>query len=798
MDSRTKIRRFGFPIAVSCGITVLLFWKVFLGYIPFPGDYLIAWYEPWRTETSHMGSLGIAHKPVLDDVFRQFYPYRVLIGESIKNGSLPFWNPYNGNGMPFLATMQTGFFTPATLLFLALSGPLAWTIYIAIQPLIFSLGCYWYTRKLGLSRIASAFSIIVFLLSGFAVVRYEFGIYMYVASGLPYLLAIIEDYRKNTSTKLLFFIPFIICFIMVSGHPQMIFYVLLLSTAYAVFLCVMNNISIVPFALSYMFGFGLSAIQLVPTLELYMHANMTNSASQFIFDRFLLPIQHFISLFIPNYFGNPATYNFWEKGDYVETILYVGMIPIFFVIILMLQRKLDTRKYLRLFYGVAICLTFLLTINWPLSRWIYSLPIPIIGTGTPSRIFFLTIFSIAILAGLGFDCFLKEKIQLKRPVLISIGIVCSIIVFTLISKSTHVTCVESVVHNCWIVALRNTTVRNTILECLFFSGALVCVLAYKRFGRIIGYGIIALFCISGLYNANKFLPFSSYSTVMPDLAVIRTLKNISGYNRIAGIGGAELPTDIATYFHFLDPQYYEPLYLRRYGELFSWAKSQDKLLELSRSDVVFNGLNTNNEIVKKRITRLMQLVSVGDMLYKKDEFQNKEIPSDQIVWEDQSWVIVKNSVFLPRISIVPSYEYIPDDGRILQRLFDTSFDPSKSIVLEENAGENEQKERVINTDDVSIRSFSDNKNEITVRITSSFDGFLMLTDNYYPGWRAYVDSKEVKIYRANYTFRAIRFPKGTHDVDFRYQPVSFTLGSIISGVSLIMVGIYFVIHKKNE
>ncbi len=64
---------------------------------------------------------------------------------------------------------------------------------------------------------------------------------------------------------------------------------------------------------------------------------------------------------------------------------------------------------------------------------------------------------------------------------------------------------------------------------------------------------------------------------------------------------------------------------------------------------------------------------------------------------------------------------------------------------------------------------------------------LFLSDNYYPGWKAYVDNKETKIYRANYTFRSIYLPSGNHSVAFKYNPLSFKIGSVVSLLSFIAI-----------
>jgi uncharacterized membrane protein YfhO len=63
-------------------------------------------------------------------------------------------------------------------------------------------------------------------------------------------------------------------------------------------------------------------------------------------------------------------------------------------------------------------------------------------------------------------------------------------------------------------------------------------------------------------------------------------------------------------------------------------------------------------------------------------------------------------------------------------------------------------------------------------------GILVLADSFYPGWRAYVDGKEERIMRANLFFRAVSLPAGKHRVEFRYKPMSFTIGLVVSIVTL--------------
>jgi len=80
-------------------------------------------------------------------------------------------------------------------------------------------------------------------------------------------------------------------------------------------------------------------------------------------------------------------------------------------------------------------------------------------------------------------------------------------------------------------------------------------------------------------------------------------------------------------------------------------------------------------------------------------------------------------------------------------------------------------------------------NKIEISLISSKDSILFLSDNYYPGWKAMIDGEERKIYRADYTFRAVLVPKGEHKVLFLYEPLAFKWGLWIALFSLMALAI---------
>jgi hypothetical protein len=61
-------------------------------------------------------------------------------------------------------------------------------------------------------------------------------------------------------------------------------------------------------------------------------------------------------------------------------------------------------------------------------------------------------------------------------------------------------------------------------------------------------------------------------------------------------------------------------------------------------------------------------------------------------------------------------------------------------------------------------------NSVTIDVELDGDGFLVLTDQYFPGWSATVDGQPVQIERANGIFRGVPLVAGARRVEFRYRP----------------------------
>jgi uncharacterized membrane protein YfhO len=76
--------------------------------------------------------------------------------------------------------------------------------------------------------------------------------------------------------------------------------------------------------------------------------------------------------------------------------------------------------------------------------------------------------------------------------------------------------------------------------------------------------------------------------------------------------------------------------------------------------------------------------------------------------------------------------------------------------------------------------------DLGIRVASDGGGFLVLSENAYPGWRARVDGAEVPIYRADVTLQGVVVPAGIHRVDFAMESRSLRTGMIVSGVAALL------------
>jgi hypothetical protein len=143
--------------------------------------------------------------------------------------------------------------------------------------------------------------------------------------------------------------------------------------------------------------------------------------------------------------------------------------------------------------------------------------------------------------------------------------------------------------------------------------------------------------------------------------------------------------------------------------------------------------------------------------------------------------IYENLDALPRAFVVPQMMGVGNDAAALTAMNDPDFDPAKVVVLNGTVGVGHAQAAHLSYE-ANITSYASER--IVIETTGEDDGWLVLTDAWYPGWRATVDGVPAEIVRADVLFRGVQVPAGPHRVEFTYAPMSFLVGAGMSVLTL--------------
>lgn len=155
--------------------------------------------------------------------------------------------------------------------------------------------------------------------------------------------------------------------------------------------------------------------------------------------------------------------------------------------------------------------------------------------------------------------------------------------------------------------------------------------------------------------------------------------------------------------------------------------------------------------------------------------------------------IFENNEAQPRAFVVQNAVFKSNDTKILNVLNNKSFNWKSSVVI---SGHDHAVHYPPSENNVRIVNY--NSTSIKIMVNTTQPGFLVLSDTYYPGWNAYINGDRCNILRANYAFRALELPKGEKMVEFKYEPLSFYVGGLISSIALLVLSIIFFIKKGSR
>lgn len=822
-------------LAAFLGLALAFFGPVTLGgKTLLPADNAFLW-APWKAYAAQAG-VKIPHNTLLSDLYLENYAWKRLILQALRARQLPLWNPYIFTGVPFLAAGQHSALYPFSVLFYILPLSAAYGWFAALHLFLAGAFTYLFAKTLGLRRGAAALAGLTFEGCGFIVISNVFPMIVAAAVWLPILLMAIERIAQreaNEGTVLwhhvtdLFYGTFAVGMVMLAGHPEMYYYIGLTAAAYGLWraLCLRKRprsaLKMVGLlAAMAALGISLGAAQWLPLLDLVRH-NVRQGGAEF---RQVLswayPKRHIVALFLPDFYGNPSHHHYfdlftwrltpvttnalgeaiqsidWGIKNYVEGAAYVGVLSLVLAAIAALRRPLRETGF---FLGLAL-LSLLFAFGAPIYYVIYKLP-GFSQVHTPFRWVYPYSLCVAVLAGMGADALLKKTLApvgvwararhwlgenllpwgtLASGILLWAGVGISL----LFQERMAALAERAMAH--WALAPKafadgrmfySYEVRNVaILASALLLGGVILTLrqrlrtAYKC--ALLGAIIAGELWIIG----HAFFPAVEASLVgyrtpgIEFLMADRELYRVTSY-----VGGDEktFNANAGMFYDIADIRGYDSIIPRGYAEFMALIHPQGEL--------PYNRIAPIDEAHAEALdSPLLDLLNVKYVL--ADPARPIQRPGYTLVYQGEM-LIYRNEGYLPRAFFVSRAVTIAEESARREAL--QNLDPRREVILEEVV-DSAYAEAVPRYQEVQKISYG--LNEIQITLEAPTAGFLVLSDSYFDGWRAFIRpagappeaEQSLTIYRVNGNFRAVEVPAGHYTVRFKYSPDIVKFGLYIS------------------
>jgi hypothetical protein len=755
----------------------------------------------WRILTPVLADRGsFSH----GDFDLQFYAFSTYEARELLSGRVPLWNPYTFSGAPFLADIQSAIFYPLSLATILLSTPWGFSLFaLEVEAVahffLSSLFMYLFMRRI-LSRAyretrretgfypepplycrgAALVAAVTFTYGGYltSYPSQQLAV-LEVVTWLPLILLLLDmavehqgragirpcnqDLPEPASTsrehgwirRLCLLFPsrpltlagVALGLALLAGHPQSAMFVTYTSTLYFFWRCYNARRYWAAVLGGWLWwlviGFGLAAIDLVPGLE-YLRLSVRAAGT---YEKMAggFPVYDVIQVLLP---GSVS----------IMSPLYVGILPLTLAAYaLWMRRQRET-----LFWGVLGAVALLLSFGG--NTFFYSL----LYLGLPGfsifrgqeRAAMIISFCLAVLVGYGalglaravsraarsrYACF---RNQVGYLFLGSLGLVVLFFYalnqagwqagspfYTLLGKSVLLALLAGlawgIYHLRWLGLLRRSSLMAAVLALVIFD----------------------LFTTNWENNFQHLLP-EERTKPPPEVLVIRQDPGIYRvYNE-----------------YRLDGNYGDPFAIEDL-----WGASPERL---QRYDRFINALP---------IERVWQLLNVKYVI----TWRKTLVPPSQVLYQRQvaendiTYVHRLDAAYVgPRAWIIHHVEVIPGDEEALARLAAADFAPFAAAVLSQDIGLT-MPDSVASPSSVQVLERS--PSHLALQVDPGADGLLVVSEVFYPGWRASVDGLETTIYPVDYVLRGVKVSAGSHRVEMVYDPWTWKAGVAVSLVFILLV-----------
>ncbi len=753
------------------------------------------------------------------DILNFHYPLRQVLIDSYARGELPLWNPFVALGQPMLANPNYMALYPTNLLHLLLPFNYAFKLHFILHPILAGLGFYFLQRRLGSGAMPALAGAVAYEFSGTVLSFLNLYNIIPAVALLPWIGWAFAGSLERDWLRRTLGLGALLALQIIALEPLMFLCNAWLLAGLSLYHILESNDKTKAAGRALragfvggLFAFGLASVQVLPTLELLP---LTTRGSGFVYQDAAGWSMHPVDLLnttVPNLFGNYYQIGLasaWglslhEGREGYLVSFFLGTFTLLLAILSFFSRR---RKLQTTAAGLAaVSIALALGSHNPLNHWLFD-HVNIFRLGRyPSKYFLLSSLSIAMLASLGVEVVLDSGKLGKRTrrwlmavsgCLLLAGIVSLAWCFSWPShvgawerwiRATDSTISDAAPKNMPVILAQLQ--KSLLASSAFLSLGSILALAapFWRRASLMG-GVILLLLAAELLPANlRLTPLISDADVAFVPEINRYLARdgprepyrVVPPTLLRRISDIELhvPNPSSAWLTLFYKMSGQPFYGIMNGIQYSLDRPVDHL-NTAESDTLWRVCVAVPESAGMTMLQKLNspvLLFVGELSDPRIKpiatFGLRSNFKLNVYWLENT---ISRAFFAPNVEKASSH---PD---ALQRFLRTDFPFGNTVVLEDQGIEKQTGSAVTGT--VKIESYGSRR--VTCRVEARGAGYLVLLDSFYPGWRAYLDGMEVRVLRADYAFRAVAVPAGSHLVEFRYRPRSVSYGLALTLIFLL-------------
>ncbi|MDP9382269.1 MAG: YfhO family protein, partial [Chloroflexota bacterium] len=735
------------------------------------------------------------------DSLTQAYPWYGYLGERLRDGDLPAWNPYSFSGTPFAADPLSGWsYLPAMVLFALLPVEVAAKVWVFAHLLTAGLAAYALARLLGMNVAGALMAAVAYEYSGPVYVRNFCCIaWGSVAVWLPVLLLSAElAIRAQTRPSRILWWGlggFAFSQVLAAWPGQGTYYVLLAFGGYVLYrvlVCPPRDAAtgirgrvVALFAHTsavVLIGAALAAAGLLPRIE---YITLSNLAGGYVGgDSSGADVGGWS---ITRQWGSVLARGDWHTGGGV--LLLALLAPL-------IARTRYNVPYLCALVLGALALSAKETTLVHRLAYLLLPGFERLHPHVPQRIWMLGCLATALLAGATASSLYARMHRWYALLAVPVGVILLVLVATKhVSLAPPMTVIAltscaALVAACGITRLRASVPAGPLLLVLGLTGV-----AYVE---LLGAGR-ALFAERAYIQTVDRLRWLDLDRHYDPDAAGTWLRARAGERPFRYFGYAPSPGNerVAYTVHFGEPrtkalevnnrsvllhlqdvQGYNAVHLARYDEYMTALNGRDQ--NYHDAEIFEQGLDSP----------LLDMLGVRYIVLHASPNADTEdvrqlIREHPTVYLGSGIRVLENRRAFPRAWIVHEAQQARR-GTALELLSSGAVDGKHTALIEEPSPKLDLPSKNKAPEQADIVSYEPER--ISIRTASRAAGLLVLSEVSYPAWRAYVDGRRVPVYQTNHLFRSVLLPKGNHLVEFRYESTTLRVGVAISSIAYLALG----------